>query len=89
MIGGGADDRQTQGHVDAVMHVDGFQRDQCLIVVHADRGVVFGARSFGKHGVRRPGAGYFYPFRAQDFDGGSDNFRLVIAQRAAFARMGV
>ena len=44
MVGRGAHEVEAERHVDPALEVDGLDRDQRLVVVHADRGVVAGAR---------------------------------------------
>ena len=51
VIGRGADERQSQRDVDGVLEGDGLDRDQRLIVIHADRAVIGFARGFVEHGV--------------------------------------
>ena len=44
VIGRGAHDRQAQRDVDALVEMERLQRDQRLIVIHAERGVVVAPR---------------------------------------------
>ncbi len=58
-------------------------------MVHADRGVVAGARGLGEHRVRRPGTGHVDSLGAQPLDRGHDDGRLLAAHGAALAGMGI
>src|SRR6476659_3722612 len=42
MVGRGADDRQPERYVDRILEVERLDRDQSLVVVHAQRRVVIG-----------------------------------------------
>ena len=53
VIGRGADERQAERDVDAIVEGERLDRDQRLIVIHADRAVVSLARGFVEHGVGR------------------------------------
>ena len=55
MIGRSADDRQAESDIDALIEIQRFERDQRLIVIHAERRVVGGARGAVEHGVGRQG----------------------------------
>ena len=57
MVGRGADDRQAQRDVDAFLEMQRLQRDQRLVVIHAERRVILGARRGVEHGVGRVRAG--------------------------------
>ena len=45
VVGRGAHEGQAEGDVDAVVEGDGLDRDQRLVVIHGERGVVAGARA--------------------------------------------
>ena len=45
MIGRGADDRQAERDVDRFLEMERLDRDQRLVVVHAQRRIVIGARA--------------------------------------------
>ena len=49
----GADERQAQRDVDGVLERDRLDRDQRLVVIHADRAVIGLARGGVEHGVGR------------------------------------
>ncbi len=51
MIWRGADDRQPQGDVHAAPEVQHLHRDQRLVVIHADHGVVGAAGGLVKQSV--------------------------------------
>ena len=57
MIGAGADNRQAQGDVDAIVKIKRFQRDQCLIVVHAQRHIIAIAGVRGEQAIGAVRAG--------------------------------
>ena len=57
MVGRGADDRQAERDVDAFLEMERLQRDQRLVVIHAQGGVVARARRGVEHGVGGVGAG--------------------------------
>jgi len=53
VIGRSAHEGQSQGHIDAAMEVDRLDRDQRLVVIHAQRRIVVPPRLGVKHRVRR------------------------------------
>ena len=61
VVGRGADDRQAERDVDAIVEVQRLQRDQRLVVVHAQRRVVARARRGLEHGVGGVRAGDVEP----------------------------
>ena len=83
----GADERQSERDVDGVLEGDGLDRDQRLVVIHADRAVIGLARGVVEHGVRRQRAASLDALGAQGFDGRRDDVDLFGAERAVFAGM--
>src|SRR6516162_6671444 len=71
------------------MEVDRLDRDQCLIMIHAERRIVRSARLGMKHRVSRYWAARLYPCGAQLGHGRLDDFDLFAPQTAAFAGMRV
>ncbi len=55
MVGRGAHDRQAKGHVLSAVHIPRLERDQRLIVIHADRDIVARSGRGDEHSVRRKG----------------------------------
>ena len=89
MIGRGADERQSQRDVDGVVEGQRLDRDQRLIVIHADRAIIGLARGVVEHGVRRQRSPDLDAVAAQDFDGGRHDGRLLGAERAVLAGVGI
>ena len=81
----GADERQSQRDVDGILERDRLDRDQRLVVIHADRAVVGLARRGVKHRIRRQRPAGVDAFAAQRFDGGCDDVD-VFACRASRPR---
>ena len=75
--------------VDGVLECDGLDRDQRLVVIHADRAVIGFARGGVEHGVRRQRAANRDALGAQGFDGRRDDVEIFGAERAVFAGMRV
>ena len=89
MVGRGADEVEAEGDVDAAVEVEGLDRDQRLVVVHADRGVVAGARRGVEERVGGVRAGEGEAFGAEAGDDRCDDLELLAAHGAAFAGVGV
>ena len=87
MIRRGANERQTQRDVDGVVECQRLDRDQRLVVIHADRAVVGFARGFVEHGVGGQRPPDFDAFAAQDFDRRRHDGLVLGAERAVFAGM--
>ena len=85
VVGRGADDRQAERDVDAAVEIERLQRDQRLVVVHAQRHVVAGARVRGEQRVGGVRAGRVDPLGAQRGDGGGDDARFLVAEPAVLA----
>ena len=58
--------RQTQGDVNAIVESLEFERNQALVVIHAEDSVKFTLSSAEKDGVRRMRAGHDCEFRIGD-----------------------
>ena len=87
MVGRGAHKWKTDGHVDAAREVDGLDRDQRLVVIHAERRVVGRARGGMEH---RVGGGGTTHIDAQGFeavDRRLDDAAFLVTLGALFARM--
>ena len=89
VIGRGANERQPQRDVDGVVERQRLDRDQRLVVIHADRAVIGFARGFVEHGVGRQRPPDLDALAAQDFDGRRHDALLLGAERAVFAGMGL
>ena len=72
MIGRTAYNRQAERYVDTRIEMQGLDRDQRLIMIHAQRCVIFLTRGGMKHGVGRQRTEGVDPFRLQGRD-----FRLT------------
>ena len=57
VIGTSARKRQTQGHIHAIVKCVQFQRDQSLIVIHAENGIEFTFNRAMENCVGRKGTG--------------------------------
>ena len=66
-----------------------LDRDQRLIVIHADRAVIGLARGVVEHGVGRQRSADLDALAAQDFDGGRHDGLVLGAERAVFAGVGI
>ncbi len=89
MIGRGADNRQAEGHVHPFVEMQCLERDQRLVVIHAQGRVVAGA-SFGvEHGVGGHRSGHLPALGTKRVDRRLDQLDLLAAERAAFAGMGI
>ena len=89
MVGRGADERQTQRHVNAALEVQRLDRDQRLIVIHAHGGVIARAGGGVKHRVGGQRAAHVDPLGAQGVERGRDDRDLLAPHGAAFARVRV
>ena len=89
VIGRGPDDGQAERHVDPAEEVERLDRDQRLVVIHAERRVVVPARPVVKQRIRRGGSVDTESVPAQDVDRGSDDLDLLAPQMPALAGMGV
>ncbi len=90
VIGRGADEGQAKGDVDAPVEIQRLDRDQRLIVIHADRRVIAAARARRGTWCRRTaGRQGRSPRRAARSSSGRDQVDFFAAHRAAFAGMGV
>ena len=78
-----ADEGQPQGDVDAAREIDGLERDQGLVVIHAQRGVIARARGGVEQAVGRRRAGDRDALGLQCRDRGRDDLGLLAAERAA------
>ena len=89
MIGRGADDRQAERHVDRLLEVQRLDRDQRLVVIHAQRRIIVGARAGVEHGVGGVGAGHPPALGRERGDRRLDDLDFLAAELAAFAGMRV
>ena len=85
----GADERQSQRDVDGVLERNRLDRDQRLVVIHADGAVIGVARRGVEHGIRRQGSPGVDAFGAQRLNGRCDDVDVFAAERAVFAGMRV
>src|SRR3546814_2194215 len=89
MVGRGADERQAEGNVATLVEIQRLDRDQRLVVIHADRGVVAGARRGMEHGIWRQRAGHIEAFGAQALDSRGNDCGIFVAHRTGLAGMSV
>jgi hypothetical protein len=85
MIGRCAHERQSQRDVDRIVEGQRLDRDQRLIVVHADRAVVGLACGVVEHGIGRQRSPDLDALGAQDFDGRRHDTPVFDAEGAVFA----
>ena len=85
MVRRGAHERQADGHVDRPVEIQRLDRDQRLIVIHADGGVVGGTRLGVEHRVAGHRAGDVEPLGTQQGDRGGNDLHLLAADGPAFA----
>ena len=89
MVGGGPDDRQAERDVDRILEVERLDRDQRLVVIHAQRRIVIGARAVVEHRVGRVRPGHSPTLRRESGDRRSDDFELFPAELPTFTSVGV
>ena len=89
MIGRSAGDRQAQRDVHRVLEMECLDRDERLIVVHAERGVVAGACPVVEHGVGWMRARDPPAFSRQRGDCRLDDFDFLPAELTGFSRVRV
>ncbi len=89
VVGRGPDPRQSQGNIDPALDIEGLERDQALVVVHADGGIVGRPRRLVEQGIGRVRAGGVDAGLPQRGDRGCDNRILLAAQCTGLAGMGV
>ena len=83
----GAHERQAERDVDGMIEGERLDRDQRLIVIHAERRVIVRARPFMKHrigGKRTPGID---PFGDEARHRRRDDRAILLAERTLFAGM--
>ena len=85
VIGRGAHERQAERDVDAAVEGQRLERDQRLVVVHGDGGVVGAARLGVEQGVGGMRTGHGQTLGGKLGHGGSDHVHLLAADQAAFA----
>src|SRR5262245_34365765 len=76
---------QAQRHIDAAVEVYCLERDQRLIMIHAERRIVVATRLGVEHRVRRQGAAYLDAGFPQRGDGRLDDVDFLMAERAGLA----
>ncbi len=89
VVGGGADDGEAEGDVDAAVEVEEFDGDEALVVVHGDDEVVVALDGFDEDGVGGEGAVGVDAVLAGHEDGGLDDAFFLVAELAVFAGVGV
>jgi len=87
VIGRGADEGKPQRDVDAAGEVDGLERNERLIVIHAEDGVVAPPRLGMKEGVGGRGTLGIEALGAKRGDGRSDDLDLLAPERTLLAGM--
>ena len=85
VIGRGAHERQAERDVDAVVEGQRLDRDQRLVVVHAERGVVGLARRLVEHGIGRERAARVDAVGDQPLDRRAHDQAVFLAERAVLA----
>ena len=89
MIGRRADKRQAQRYIHAAGKIQRLDRDQGLVVIHADSGIIARACGGVEHRVGGQWAGQIQPLGPQSVQHRGDHFDLLGPHRPAFARMRV
>ena len=89
VIGRGAHDRQAQGNIHTIPEAQGLDRDQRLVVVHAQYRIISLARFLMEQrvGGKRPPDSK--AARLQRCHGGRDDGAIFAAQHTIFTGMGV
>lgn len=80
MVGRSADDGQTCGEVDAIVHSQHLEGSQPLVVVHSQDGIVMLVGSTAKEAVGREGAIGVDMFSIGLVNGRLDNLLLFLTQ---------
>src|SRR5262249_59668777 len=75
--------------VDALLKGERLERNQRLIMIHADRRVVTRARGTMKHGVGGVGTGHVEILAASRLDRGLDDVDILPAKASLPSRMGI
>ena len=88
MVGAGAGVGQTKGHVHAGLEGEEFERDQSLVVIHAEDAVEFPGHGAMENGVRRVRAGEV-TLAGELFDGGGDDLFFLLPELSVFAGVGI
>src|SRR5690606_33133512 len=89
VIGRGADEIKAERDIDAAVKINGFQRDQRLIMIHAEDGVILRPRRRMKQAVCGEGAGDLDALRGKFLNHRADDLDLFAPDGAAFAGMRV
>jgi hypothetical protein len=89
VIGRSADERQPERHIDRAVEIERLHRDQRLVVIHAQRGIVIPPRRGVEHRVGGEGAARIDAGSAQLGDRRSDDLDVLAAERAGFSGMRV
>src|SRR5215471_1095119 len=89
MIRRGTHERKAERHIHRMVECKRLDRDECLIVIHAQGGVIARPRSLMKHRI-----GGEWPLRVDAFvdkrgDGRGDDAAVFLAERAGFTGMRV
>ena len=87
VVGRGAHERQAERDVDAVIEGERLDRDQRLVVIHAERDVVGLARGLVEHGVGGKRAARVDAVGDQPLDRGPHDQAVLLAERAVLAGM--
>ena len=89
VVGRGAHDRQAEGDVDPLVEMERLERDQRLVVIHAERRVVAAPPAAVEHDVGRMRAADVDAFLAQPLDRGDDDVDLLAPEGSVLAGMRV
>jgi len=80
-------ERKAQRDIHGVVESQRLDRDQRLVVIHAQSDVVIGARLRMEHGIRRNRTPGIDTLRGQPRNGGRDDGIVLFSQRAVLAGM--
>jgi hypothetical protein len=85
VIGRGAHEGEAEGDVDRLGEGERLCRDECLVVIHAERGIVTGPCLLREHRIRGKRAEGVDVFGAKPHHRRADNALVLVAESAAFA----
>ena len=89
MVGRRADELQAERPVHPGLETDQLERSQSLVVIHRHDGVVSADEGLVEQRVRAHRADDLQPLGQGQLDGGPDDPDLLVADVAAFARVGI
>src|SRR3546814_7158815 len=80
VVGRGADDGETKRHINALIKMQRLERDQRLVVIHAERDVISTPYALMEHGIGGKRAGDVDAFRPKLFHCGNDDVDFLNAK---------